>query len=116
MTDIELIYSNFIDKHCKTNPEFPTALEAFQAAYNLREQEVQKLTLFAKWAFEQASEGMDVDGGDIQEKLNRLGLIEERAVNPDDNEYGSDTLYFWKEQALNQFSDLENVKQETTKE
>jgi hypothetical protein len=70
--------------------EAKTELERLEAE-NVR------LTQFGKWAFNMSCEAIDLDGADIQEKLTEFGLIEERAVNPEENEYGANTLYFWKQ-------------------
>jgi hypothetical protein len=60
-----------------------------------------KLLEFASWAFNIVKEGQDIDGGDVQDKFEELGLIEEKLTNPEDNEWGASKLYFWKEYALN---------------
>jgi len=53
-----------------------------------------KLKQFAERCFEAAWEG-DVDSGDVQEWGIELGLLEQRKVNPDENEWGADELFFW---------------------
>ena len=47
--------------------------------------------IFDSYCWEDCSEP---DGGDIQDKAEELGLLEKRAVNPDENDYGADFLYF----------------------
>jgi len=43
-------------------------------------------------------EGCDFYGSDIQDELGCLGIIEERPVNPDENEFGASTLFFIKDE------------------
>lgn len=49
---------------------------------------------FVEWCWEQIKEGMDIDGGAAQDKLEELGIIEARKVDPATNEWGADELYF----------------------
>lgn len=52
----------------------------------------------AKWLFQEAIiDGQDIDGASIQEKMLELDIVEERPCNPNDNEWGADTLTFWKD-------------------
>jgi len=60
---------------------------------------------FASWAFDAAFEGCDLDGEEIQDKGVTLGLLEERKVNPENNVWGAEFLYFktswWHDEAPN---------------
>ena len=56
--------------------------------------EIRRLREFAQWAFEQSFEGYDLDGGDVQDMGIKTGLLESRKVNPDENEWEADELYF----------------------
>ena len=49
---------------------------------------------FTAWVFERVFDGLDLDGGEVQDKGVELGLLELRKVNPEENEWGSDELYF----------------------
>ena len=50
-----------------------------------------------RWVFEQTTlGGYDLEGGDIQDKMENLGLIERREVDPAENEWDADYLYFLK--------------------
>ena len=51
---------------------------------------------FTEWVIQHTFDGMNLDGGDVQDKAIEMGLLEERDVDPDDNDYGSSTLYFMK--------------------
>lgn len=60
--------------------------------------ENRRLRAFVEYVMTEAWEGCDIDGGLAQDKAESLGLIELRIVNPEDNEWGADELYFlvWK--------------------
>lgn len=47
-----------------------------------------------EFLWDYVAEGDDVDWRGVTEELLRLGLVEERVVDPDSNEWGSDVLYF----------------------
>jgi len=47
--------------------------------------------LYDNWA---TRDYADIDGCDIQDWMEGFGLIESLPVDPDDNEWGSDHLYF----------------------
>ncbi len=57
----------------------------------------EKCEEFVRWTVEKNLDGWDLDGGDVQDKLLELGLVEEREVNPEENEWGADRLFFVKE-------------------
>lgn len=69
----------------------------FQAAYNLRAQEVDNLKQInlelAEFMFCCSSDGSDIDGGDAQSKLEALGFIE--LVTDPDSEYGVEPFWQW---------------------
>lgn len=56
-----------------------------------------KLHELTRWLFDALRDGIDIDGGDAQDKLVALGLIERRPVDPDTNESGAEYLYFMVE-------------------
>ena len=67
---------------------------------------------FVVWAFQEAViDGHHIDGADAQEKMEELGLIELRDVDPDTNEYGAHQLYFLKDKPLQQETEPKAVKE-----
>ena len=53
---------------------------------------------FVRWLFQSTIIDWEVpDGFEIQDKLRDLGLIEERPVDPTENDLGADHLFFLKE-------------------
>lgn len=59
-------------------------------------EENERLKKFAAKGFACAFDGMDWDGADLQDTGVELGLLELRPVNPDDNAWGADEMYFPK--------------------
>lgn len=57
------------------------------------EEENKKLKAFLDWLFEEIFEGSP-EGCDIQDKAEEMGLLKLRKVNPDENDYGAEELYF----------------------
>lgn len=53
-----------------------------------------KLRAFAEFCMEDAFAGYDINGGDMQNKLNKLGLIELRPIPPEDSLDGETEHYF----------------------
>jgi hypothetical protein len=56
-----------------------------------------RLREFAEHVMDDVWQGTADDGG-IQDEAERLGIIEQRDVDPDENEWGAEQLYFlrWK--------------------
>ena len=57
-------------------------------------EENERLKKFAKEMFTRAFEGMDIEGDQVQEIAYGLGLLELRKVDPSENEWEADELYF----------------------
>lgn len=54
---------------------------------------------FARHAYEQLCEGsLEMDFGEIQDKLEECGIVERREVDPSTNEWDADFMYFWIEE------------------
>jgi hypothetical protein len=82
-------------------PHAKAALSAIRPVnQEMLEAENKKLVIFAKHMFDLAIESSDIDGSDIQDKLEELGLIERKNTDPETNEWGAEWLYCWKEQAI----------------
>lgn len=54
---------------------------------------------FARHAYDGLCEGsLEMDFGEIQDKLEECGIVERREVDPSTNEWDADFMYFWIEE------------------
>ncbi len=59
----------------------------------------EKLMELLRWLVEKIGEGYcELDTADLQDKLEHLGFIELRPVDPAENEWDADELYFLKDE------------------
>lgn len=70
--------------------------------------EIKKYIDLAEWLFENCLfQGHDIDGCSVFEKMIELDIIEERAVNPEDNEWEVDKLYYFKDKHQKALQDVQ---------
>ena len=67
-----------------------------------KDKEIEKLREFVEWCLVSVFEGCGIDGGDAQDKLESLGLIELRPIPEEDSIDGEKEHYFtvWTPKAL----------------
>jgi hypothetical protein len=67
-----------------------------------KDKQIERLREFVEWCLVSVFEGCGIDGGDAQDKLESLGLIELRPIPEEDSIDGEKEHYFtvWTPKAL----------------
>lgn len=78
----------------ETSKSKGTTLEELVREIQSCHEEIARMRKFVEFVLESTFEGLDLDGGATETEAASLGLIELRPVDPTDNEYGAEELYF----------------------